>query len=143
MFCVLAIRNIILLLRGQKDIKIMKTFQDYLDMDGGIAFNLAIFNRFSSIGDSCYSEICGGFIDGVYQWADHNINFVGESWNDKYYGYTIEFNSGATRRVYIEKWVLALTPKDWKHAKSLFNKFLKEDIKFNQSESAMSKSYSY
>jgi hypothetical protein len=46
------------------------TMNDYLEMDGNIGFNLAIFNRFSSIGDSCYSSICGGFVEGVYQWAN-------------------------------------------------------------------------
>jgi hypothetical protein len=114
----------------------MKTFQDYLDMDGGIAFNTAIYNRFSSIGDSCYAEICGGFIAGVYQWADHNIDFVDYCANAKYTGYTINFNGGTRRRVYIENWVLDIQPKDWKHAKSLFNKYLREDEKFNNSNEA-------
>ena len=120
-----------------------KTFNDYLQMDGGIAFNIAIYNRFSSIGDSVYSEICGGFIEGVYQWADHNIDYVMDSENDKYYGYTITFTNGATRRVYIENWVLNIQPKDWKHAKALFNKYLKQDVKYNQSKEAMSNCYSY
>jgi hypothetical protein len=113
-----------------------KTFNDYLNMDGGIAFNLAIYNRFSNIGDSVYSEICGGFIDGVYQWADHNIDYVVDSENEKYHGYTIHFTNGTIRRVYIENWVLNIVPKDWKHAKALFNKYLKEDTKFNLSEQA-------
>jgi len=121
-----------------------KTFNDYLQMDGGLAFNLAIYNRFSTIGDSVYSEICGGFIDGVYQWVDHNIEYVMDSDNQKYHGYTITFTNGIIRRVYIENWVLNIQPKDWKHAKALFNKYLKEDIKFNQSEEAnMVISYGY
>ena len=116
-----------------------KTMSDFLEMDGNIAFNLAIYNRFSSIGDSCYSEICGGFIEGVYQWADHNICDVTESENDKYIGYTIFFNDDCgygliQRRVYIEKWVMNIVPKDWKHAKSLFNKYLLEDAKFNNAQ---------
>jgi hypothetical protein len=122
----------------------VKSFQEYLEMDGSIAFNLAIYNRFSSIGDSAYAEICGGFIEGVYQWSDHNINYVDESQNAKYYGYTIHFNGGATRRVYIEQWVLNIQPKNWKHAKSLFNKYLKEDNKYNTSDIAQGQnSYSY
>ena len=112
------------------------TMDDYLEMDSNIAFKLAIFNRFSSIGDSCYSEICGGFIEGVYQWASHNIYGYIESANQKYTGWTIEFENGATRRVYIENWVMDSNPKDWKHAKCLFNKYLKTDEKYNNSSQA-------
>jgi hypothetical protein len=116
-----------------------KTMSDFLEMDGNIAFNLAVYNRFSSIEDSCYSEICGGFIEGVYQWADHNICDVTQSENAKYIGYTIAFNDNSgygqvLRRVYIERWVMNIVPKNWKHAKSMFNKFLKEDVKFNQAQ---------
>lgn len=119
-------------------------FQKYLDQDGGIAFNVAAYNRFSSIGDSVYSEICGGFIDGVYQWADHNIDYVEDCENQKYYGFTIHFQGGVKRRVYIEKWVMNIEPKNFKHAKCLFGKYLKEDVKFNQSEEANPMySYSY
>ena len=102
----------------------MKSFNEFLEMDGSIAFNLAIYNRFNQIGDSVYSEICGGFIEGVYQWATHNIDFVHECQNSKYTGWTINFSNGDSRKVYIENWVLNVTPKDWKHAKNLFNKFL-------------------
>ncbi len=105
----------------------------YLEMDGGIIFNIALFNRFSSIGDSCYSEICGSFIEGVYQWATHNVLDVMESSNSKYTGWTISFESGATRRVYIENWVMEIKPKDFKHARNLFCKYLKSDFKFNDS----------
>ncbi len=120
-----------------------KTFEQYLDMDGGIAFKMAIYNRFSSIGDSCYSEICGGFTEGVYQWSDHNIDNWDECANAKYTGYTINFNGGTRRRVYIENWVLNIQPKDWKHAKSLFNKYLREDAKFNNSVEARGYACSY
>jgi hypothetical protein len=113
-----------------------QTFQKFLEQDGGIAFNVAIYNRFSSIGDSVYSDICGGFIEGVYQWADHNIDYVVDSENTKYYGYTIHFNGEVTRRVYIEKWVMNIEPKNLKHAKCLFGKYLKEDYKYNTSEQA-------
>jgi hypothetical protein len=120
-----------------------KTLSDYLEMDGGIAFNSAIYNRFSKLGEEVYAEICGGYIEGVYQWVDHNIDFVVDSENEKYYGYTIHFNCGAVRRVYIEKWVFKLSYNGLKHAKAVFNKYLKEDVKFNQSEANMSKSYGY
>lgn len=113
-----------------------KTMADYLQMDGSLAFNLAIYNRFSRIGDGCYADICGGFIDGVYQWSDHNISNVMECENAKYFGWTIVFNDAqgyglVERRVYIEKWVMSVKPTSWKHAKCLFNKYLKEDYKFN------------
>ena len=101
------------------------TMNDYLEMDGNIAFNMAIYKRFSTIGDSCYSSICGGFIEGVYQWASHNIYGITESANEKYTGWTIDFESGYTGRVYIENWVMDADIKDWKHAKNLFNKYLK------------------
>ena len=120
-----------------------KTMNDYLEMDGGIAFDIAIFNRFSSIGDSCYAGICGGFIEGVSQWAQHNIYSVDETANSKYTGWTIHFNSGATRRVYIENWVMEIAPKNWAHAKNMFKKYLKEDTKYNNSQEAMSQSYGY
>lgn len=102
----------------------MKSFNDFLEMDGSIAFNLAIYNRFNQIGDSVYSEICGGFIEGVYQWSTHNIYIIDECKNSKYTGWTIHFSNGASRKVYIENWVLNTIPKDWKHAKNLFNKYL-------------------
>ncbi len=114
----------------------MKTMEEYLEMDGGIIFNISLFNRFSSIGDSCYSEICGGFIEGVYQWATHNIYNIMESANSKYTGWTIEFGNGATRRIYIENWVMRITPKDFKHAKNLFSKYLRSDEKYNNSVEA-------
>jgi len=109
---------------------------ELLAKDGGIAFNLAIYNRFSSIGDSAYSEICGGFIEGVYQWATHNIDFTTECKNSKYFGLTINFNGGQVRRVFVPIWVMEIQPSNWKHAKSLFNKYLREDVKFNASQEA-------
>lgn len=101
------------------------TFNHYLEMDGNIAFNIALYNRFSNMGDLAYSEVCGGFIEGVHQWATHNIDYIGETENSRYKGYTIHFRDGSVKKAYIEKWVLYLQPKDWKHAKSLFNKYLK------------------
>jgi hypothetical protein len=101
------------------------TMNDYLEMDGNIGFDLAIFNRFSSIGDSCYSSICGGFIEGVSQWAQHNIYSIDECANQKYTGWTIHFENGSIGKVYIENWVMDIQPKNWKHAKNMFNKYLK------------------
>lgn len=101
-----------------------KSFNDYLEMDGHIAFNIALYNRFSTIGDQAYSEICGGFIEGVHQWAQHNVDYIMDTQNGKYQGYTIHFYDGTIKRAYIEKWVLEIKPNDWKHAKSLFNKYL-------------------
>jgi hypothetical protein len=101
------------------------SMSEYLEMDGSMIFNIALFNRFSSIGDSCYREICGGFIEGAIQWATHNIYGIDESANAKYTGWTIHFENGATRRVYIENWVMNSDIKDWGHAKNLFNKYLK------------------
>jgi hypothetical protein len=106
----------------------------YLELDGHIGFNLAIYNRFSQLGDNAYSEICGGFIDGVYQWATHNIDDVIHCENAKYRGYTIHFSGNVVRRVYVPMWVMNIAPKDWKHAKSLFNKYLLEDVKFNNEQ---------
>jgi hypothetical protein len=103
----------------------MATMQQFLEMDGNIGFNLAIYNRFSTIGDSVYAEICGGFIDGVYQWANHNIDDVSEVSNAKYVGWIIQFSNGAERKVYIPHWVMDKQPVDWKHAKNLFNKYLR------------------
>lgn len=114
----------------------VKTMGYFLEMDGGIIQKIAIYNRFSSIGDGCYAEICGGFIEGVYQWSSHNIDYIDECENQKYVGWTIYFDGGAIRRVYIPKWVMNIEPKDFKHAKALYCKYLLEDVTFNTSEKA-------
>ena len=101
------------------------TMNGFLAMDGYLAFNIALWNRFSQIGDRDYLEICGSFIEGVYQWADHNIDFWDECSNKKYTGWTIHFSNGHTEQVYIENWVMDSKPTGWKHAKNLFNKYLK------------------
>ena len=114
-----------------------KTMSDFLEMDCHLAFNLAIYNRFSSIGDNSYTEICGGFIEGVHEWATNNITNVIKSENAKYEGWTItldDVDHSTQRRVYIEKWVMNIKPKSWNHAKSLFNKYLLEDAKFNNAQ---------
>jgi hypothetical protein len=112
----------------------MKTVKDYLELDGGIILNIAIYNRFG--GNQAYTEICGGFIEGVYQWATHNIDGIDECENSKNYGFTINFEDGRIRRIYIPIWVMNIEPKDFKHAKSLFNKYIKEDYKYNLSTEA-------
>lgn len=119
------------------------SMDDYIQMDSSTILKIALFNRFSSIGDSCYSEICGGFIEGVHQWSQHNISWIHETANQKYTGWTIHFENGATRRVYIENWVMDSNPKDYKHAKNLFKKFLKSDERFNNSEIAQGHGYGY
>jgi hypothetical protein len=119
------------------------TMDQYISMDDSTILKIALFNRFSSIGDSCYSEICGGFLEGVHQWSQHNIDWIHETANQKYTGWTIHFENGATRRVYIENWVMDKEPKDYKHAKNLFTKFLKSDERFNNSEKAQGHGYGY
>ena len=108
----------------------MKTsMNDYLEQDSRLAFSLAIFNR---MGDpetsSAYSGICGGFIEGVYQWATHNIMSVDECKNENYTGWTISFEAQDgheySRKFYIKNWVMSIEPKDWSHAKNMFNKYL-------------------
>lgn len=113
-----------------------KSMAAYLEKDGNLGFFLAVYNRFSTIGDSAYLEICGGLIEGVYQWSQHNISSVNDCKNSKYHGWSIHFCSGSIRRVYIPNWVMEIQPKDWKHAKALFNKYLREDDKFNMSAQA-------
>lgn len=102
----------------------MSVFKNLLELDGHIAFNYAIYKRFSSIGDSCYSDICGGLLEGIHQWSSHNIDDIEECKNDKYTGWTIYFSNGEIRQVYIANWILAIVPNNWKHAKNLFHKYL-------------------
>ncbi len=107
------------------------TIADQLEKDGSIGFYLAIAKRFAGMSISEYTEICGSYIEGVYQWKDHNIYNVEECQNSKFYGWTITFESGKKIRVYIPLWVMDYKAQDWKHAKNLFNKYLLEDDKFN------------
>tara|TARA_R110000765_G_scaffold230263_1_gene333700 strand:- start:53 stop:388 length:336 start_codon:yes stop_codon:yes gene_type:complete len=105
----------------------MKTsMNDYLEQDGSIAFSVAIFNRMGAETGSGYMEL--GFIEGVYQWATHNIMSVDECKNEKYTGWTISFKVRGgqeySRKFYIENWVMSITPKGWSHAKNMFNKYL-------------------
>lgn len=123
-----------MLLQSFKDIiklfkiKIMstkKTLNHYLQVDGHIAFYLAIYNRCSDIGDRVYTEICGGFIEGVHQWATHNIE---DTIRDEQRGliiWTIRFTNGSERRFSIPDCMGDYLMNDWKHAKNFINKFLK------------------
>lgn len=112
----------------------LKSMNDYLQMDGGIIFNMALYNRYSTIGDLAYDEICGNRIEAIYQWADHNIQDVNEVANHKYTGWIVTFSSGyesCERKVYIPNWVMDIMPKDFKHAKALFNKYLMQVPAYN------------
>lgn len=110
---------------------ISDTFNDYLQKDGQIAVSIALFNRFSDIGDKSYIEICGGFIEGVYQWATHNITTVEWCFDEKNTYLIVDFENGTSKQVYISNNILSITPSNWLHAKNLFNKYLKVDYKFN------------
>jgi len=109
----------------------MKTMMEYLEMDGSIAILIAFFNRFAMPAEaSVYREVGGGFVEGVYGWADHKIGDWEISKNDKYTGFTVypqshEMGEVEPARVYIENWVMDIKPKNWVHAKNLFNKYLK------------------
>ena len=103
----------------------LTTMKDFLTVDGELGFDIALYKRFSSIGDNCYADICGGFNEGVYQWASHNIDSVDECKNHKFTGWTIFFANGEERKVYVPNWVMEIKPSNWRHAKNLFDKYLK------------------
>jgi hypothetical protein len=115
--------------RRPRKSKTMKKASEYLNQDGQLILNLAIYNRFSNIGDEVYSEICGGFIEGVYQWSTHNIDEINEVTNDNFTGWVISFNGGQIRRrIYIENRILDYISnkcKGWGHAKNVFLKHVK------------------
>ena len=107
----------------------MKTLRNhYLDLDGEIIFKIGV-SRFAQqvgMGDT-YSDICGSWIEGVYQWATHYLENVDEVSNDKYTGWicTIgDYEEQHEVKLYIPNWVLDTEVKDFKHAKNLFNKYL-------------------
>jgi len=103
------------------------TMQEYLEMDANLAFYIALYNRYGQVGNG-YAEICGGFIEGVYQWAQHHIRYTTETGNSKYHGWIITFEEGSMGTqegmVYIPNWVMEIKPKNWRHAKNMFNKYL-------------------
>jgi hypothetical protein len=104
----------------------MKTFNDYLEMDGSIAFNVAIYNSVATIeSHSAYTEICGSFYEAVYAWADHNIYSIDEEKTNKNTWFRVFFGQGEKEQIfYIPNWVLEVQPKNWAHAKNLFCKYL-------------------
>ncbi len=103
------------------------TMQEYLEMDNNMAFNIALYKRYACVGNG-YSEICGSFIEGVIQWAYHHISHITETGNSKYHGWIITFEDGSMStqegKVYIPNWVMEIKPKNWRHAKNMFNKYL-------------------
>lgn len=104
----------------------MTTFRDYLEKDGELVLLIGFANVLPELGTmDTYSSICGSWVDGVYQWASHNIYNVSEVSNSKYTGWIITTSDGSEYKVYIPNWVLNLQPKNWKHAKNLFKKYLR------------------
>lgn len=106
----------------------MKTLQDYLNEEGGAnyLFNCAMYNLFSAYSDREYASICGSFYDGVVTWANHNIDDVEEVCNTKYKGWVLHLSEGYVRKAYIPNWVLNLNVSNYKHAKCLFNKYIRK-----------------
>jgi hypothetical protein len=105
----------------------MKKLQDYLNEEGGenFLFNCAMYNLFSVESDREYAAICGNFREGVFTWADHSIDAVEEVANAKYQGWVLRLSGGSVRKAYIPNWVLNLNVSNYKHAKCLFNKYIK------------------
>jgi hypothetical protein len=105
----------------------MKKLQDYLNEEGGenFLFNCAMYNLFSIESDREYAAICGNFREGVFTWADHSIDTVEDVANAKYQGWVLHLSGGSVRKAYIPNWVLNLNVSNYKHAKCLFNKYIK------------------
>ena len=111
--------------------KILKDVRHYIKEDNDFLISLAVYNTYSLPCAKAYNYICGGFIEGVHEWASDNIDFIQISTNKKYTGYTIYmFDSyGAStieKRLYIENKILNIKPQNWQHAKNVFNKYLKQ-----------------
>ena len=107
----------------------MKTLRNhYLDLDGGIIFKIGASRYAQQLGmGDTYSDICGSWIEGVYQWADHYLGDIEEVSNHKYTGWkcTIgDYVDSYEVKLYIPNWVLDTEVKDFKHTKNLFNKYL-------------------
>lgn len=105
------------------------TLRETLNYDtenGSLIFGLAISSKLSNkVGElSCYAGICGSYYDGIHQWMTHNIDGVDEVSNKKYTGYVI-YTSEKEYKLVIENRIMEIEVADWKHAKNLFNKFLK------------------
>ena len=105
------------------------TVSEYIEDDqdnGNIIFNFGLMKNISSFGEvSGYSYICGGGYEASHEWVMHNVEDIRKSENKKYKGWTItEPNTQREKRVYIKKAILNMEAKNWKHALSLFSKFL-------------------
>jgi len=104
----------------------MSTMKDFLAEDGGMAMNIAFFNRFRGEDSDFYFEAAAGdWYAGVLEWSLHTISDVEECSNHKYHGYTIHWESGNKTRLVIPNWVMDIQPNGWNHAKNLFNKYLR------------------
>lgn len=94
--------------------------------NGNLILNCAISNKWAD-NISVYSEICGGYYEGVLQWATHNIYNIDTFENEKYIGYIIHDNNGNQHKFVVPKWVINKdVGNNWRFAKNLFNKFLKK-----------------
>jgi hypothetical protein len=95
-----------------------------INEDMQLALNIALFNRLRSETDSSYFGICGGFIEGVQQWAQHNIISNFSCQNHKWFGWTIELESGHIVRAICPIGIMKISPKNWDHAKNLLSKYM-------------------
>ena len=107
----------------------MKTLAYFLEMDGQGLLKLAFFNV---LGSYEYVEICGSRLDASHQWCDHNVIDIEEKSNSKYVGWVVhrydECGIGCgevNHKFYVPSWLLEVKVKDWKHAKNLFNKYIR------------------
>jgi hypothetical protein len=107
----------------------MKNLAYYLDADGQGLLKLGIFNF---LGCRDYVEICGSRIDASHQWFDHNVYDIDEVSNDKYVGWVVHCYdecgmvcSGHDYKFYMPLRMLDYKVKSFRHAKNLFNKYLK------------------
>jgi hypothetical protein len=96
-----------------------------INEDMQLALNIALFNRLRGETDTSYFEICGGFIEGVQQWAQHNIASTYSCQNHKYFGWTIELENGTIKRAICPINIMKTSPNNWDHAKNLLNKYMK------------------
>ena len=95
-----------------------------INEDAQMGLNIALFNRLRSETDTSYFETCGGFIEGVQQWAEHNIIYTESCQNHKYFGWTIGLESGKIIRAICPIHIMKVSPNNWEHAKNLLNKYM-------------------
>ena len=106
----------------------MKQLKDYLETDDSLILKIGIATHCYGIGEAQeYAEICGSFIEGIYQWCSHSLLDVTEVSNKKYTGWVCRVDFGSYEKdvkIYIPNWVMEASVKDFKHAKNLFLKYL-------------------